>query len=449
VTMYVSTTQPTFHVEAYRMGCYQGLGGRLVWQSAEVPGQVQPAPIFTPGINMVECAWAPSLQFPVTGAWPPGNYLLKLTGSAGQQQYVPITIRDDKSRAAIAVLNAVTTWQAYNLWHRYSLYYGASGAGQAFSTRSRVVSFDRPYALASADWANGASDWMGNEFPFIYMAEKMGLDLAYWTDVDLAVNPTLLLQHRMMVSLGHDEYWSKSMYDGALAALAQGVNFAFLGANACFRHIRLEASPTGPNRRIVCYKDAAEDPLTATDPADSTADWPAGPVPRPESLLIGNMYQSNPVDAALVCVNQSAWGMSGTGMQVGDSLEHVVGSEYDAFDLSVPGPRNIEIWAHSPLVVKGMKGYSDMTYYTAVGGGGVFATGTNWWVSKLADGSVPVPAPLLPVAIPGVTSTLTQITRNVLTTLGSGPGGLLAPSQPDWSHFYAAGTAGPRAVQGA
>jgi len=84
-----------------------------------------------------------------------------------------------------------------------------------------------------------------------------------------------------------------------------------------------------------------------------------------------------------------------------------------------------------------------------VGGGGVFATGTNWWVSKLADGSVPVPAPLLPVAIPGVTSTLTQITRNVLTTLGSGPGGLLAPSQPDWSHFYAAGTAGPRAVQGA
>ena len=449
VTVYVSTNQPTFHVEAYRMGWYQGLGGRLIWQSAEVPGSVQPAPKFTPGINMIECAWAPSLRFPVTSAWPPGNYLLKLTGSAGQQQYVPLTIRDDRSRAAVAVVNAVTTWQAYNLWHGYSLYYGVSGSGQAYSTRSRVVSFDRPYGLAAVDWANGAADWMGNEFPFVMLAERLGTDLAYWTDVDLAVDPGRAMRHRLVVSLAHDEYWSKSMYDGALAARDSGVNFAFLGANACFRHIRLEPSPTGPARRIVCYKDASEDPLTTSDPSDSTADWPSAPVNRPESLLIGNMYQSNPVDAALVCVDSSAWGMADAGMADGDSLPHVVGSEYDAFDLSVPGPRNLEIWAHSPLTVRGSKAFSDMTYYSVPGAGGVFATGTNWWVSRLADGAAPVPAPLVPTAIPGVTLVLTQITKNVLTMLGSGPGGRLVPSTANWSRFYSEGSAGPRAVQGA
>jgi hypothetical protein len=450
VTLYVNTIDPTFHVEAYRMGWYQGLGGRLVWQSAEVPGQAQPAPLFTAGINMIECHWAPSLRLGVTSDWPPGNYLLKLVGSGGHQQYVPITVRDDNSTAAVALMNAVTTWQAYNLWHGYSLYYGVQGHGQAYSTRSRVVSFDRPYALADADWANGASDWMGNEFPFLMLAERWGLDLAYLTDIDLASDWTRLLQHKLLVSMGHDEYWSKTMYDGALLARDEGVNFAFLGANACFRHIRLDASPTGPDRHVICYKDAAEDPLTGSDPADSTADWPSGPVRRPESMLIGNMYQSNPVDAALVCADPTAWGLAGTGMAAGDSLPHVVGSEYDAFDLSVPGPRNLEIWCHSPLVCRGVPGHSDVTYYSAPYAGGVFATGSNWWVNKLADGTGQIPSGLMPAAIPGVTGTLTQITRNVLTMLGSQPGGLLVPSTPNWSSFYSPSSgSAPQAVPGA
>ena len=43
VTLFVSTKAAQFHVEAYRMGYYQGIGGRLVWQSAEVPGVRQAA----------------------------------------------------------------------------------------------------------------------------------------------------------------------------------------------------------------------------------------------------------------------------------------------------------------------------------------------------------------------------------------------------------------------
>ena len=44
VTLFVSTKAPQFHVEAYRMGYYQGIGARLVWQSAEVAGIRQPSP---------------------------------------------------------------------------------------------------------------------------------------------------------------------------------------------------------------------------------------------------------------------------------------------------------------------------------------------------------------------------------------------------------------------
>ncbi len=61
VTLFVSTVAPTFHVEAYRMGWYGGDGGRLIWQSAELPGTKQAAPTVTPGVNMVEAHWTPSL----------------------------------------------------------------------------------------------------------------------------------------------------------------------------------------------------------------------------------------------------------------------------------------------------------------------------------------------------------------------------------------------------
>ena len=133
-----------------------------------------------------------------------------------------------------------------------------------FASRARVVSFDRPYPQT---WASGAADFVGNELPLLFHLESLGLDLTYWTDVDLHASPELLTNHRCLFSLGHDEYWSQPMRQGAAQANAAGVNLAFLGANACYRQIRLEPSTIGPNRLQVCYKDAAEDPLSAEQPA--------------------------------------------------------------------------------------------------------------------------------------------------------------------------------------
>jgi hypothetical protein len=427
------------------MGWYQGYGGRLVWRSAETPGHTQQIPSPKPSTNVIECNWAPSIYFHVTDAWPPGNYLLKLVGSNGQQKLMPFIVRDDSSTSTYVIQNSVTTWQAYNLWGGYSLYYGVDGSGQSYDNRSRVVSFDRPYGLANRDWADGAGDWLGNDFPFVMLAERLGLDLTYWSDLDFSANPSLLGRHQMLVSLGHDEYWSTSMLDGALAARAAGVNFAFLGANACFRHIRVQNSPVGPNRQVVCYKDPYEDPLFGVNNAEVTADWPSGPVPRPECVLVGNMYQSNPVSASLVAADTAAWGLAGTGMRAGDKLPRVVGTEYDAYQPGLPGsPANLEIWAHSPLECRGIPGHADMTYYAQPRAGGVFATGTNWWVSKLSDNVGKCSSGVVFKPVAGVTSTLMQVTRNVLEVLGSGPAGKLRPSLPNWRTFYPPGsTAGP------
>ena len=180
----------------------------------------------------------------ITKEWPPGCYLLKLVGNGGEEQFVPLTVRDDTSKAAYVMQNSVTTWQAYNLYGEYSLYYGPTGkGGQNFANRARAVSFDRPYPQT---WASGAADFVGNEFPLLFQLERLGADVTYWTDVDLHAQPQLLANHRCLFSMGHDEYWSTPMRDGAASAIAQGVNVAFLGANACYRQIRLQSTSVGP-----------------------------------------------------------------------------------------------------------------------------------------------------------------------------------------------------------
>jgi hypothetical protein len=441
VTLFVNTTAPTFHVEAYRMGWYQGLAARQIWVSPEVPGTPQPPSAFLAATKTVECHWAPSIRFGVNAAWPPGVYVLKLVGSGGQQQFVPLTVRDDSSTAAYVIQNSVTDWQAYNLWGNYSLYYGQQGRGQSYDTRSRMVSFDRPYPM---NWANGAADLLGNELPLIMLAERHGLDVTYWTDIDLHQRPQLLTRHRALVSLGHDEYWSPAMRAGATAARDAGVNLVFFGANACFRRIRLEDSPTGPGRHEVCYKNASEDPLYHVDDPDVTANWPDPPAANPESELIGNTYQSNPVNANLLVSDASSWLFAGTGARDGDTVSGVVGSEYDSYQPGSASPANVQVLAHSPLVCRGQPGFSDITWYTAPSGAGVLATGTNWWISKLVD-APPLPPSLLPGPFAGVTVPITQMTENVLAAVGWEPAGRHFASVPNWRQYYQAG--GPNSGQ--
>ncbi len=433
ISLYVNTVAPSFYVQAYRMGWYGGTGGRLIWTSQEIPGRQQPPPTFTPGINMVECHWEPSLSIDITAEWVPGVYLLKMIGADGQAQVTPITIRNDASTAAFLFMNSVTTWQAYNLWGGYSLYYGDTGNSKSFANRSRVVSFDRPYPW---NWASGAADLIGNELPLLLLMEKNGLDVTYWTDIDLhTATPSQLTKHSALLSLGHDEYWSVQMRDNATAARDAGVNLAFFGANACFRRIRMGSSPIGPNRHQICYKVASEDPYYGVDNSLITANWPDPPDADPESSLIGDMYQSNPVLADLVVTNPSAWIYSGTELSQGAKLKGVVGSEYDRYDPQVKSPANLEIFAHSPLVCNGNPDHSDVTWYTAPSGAGVFASGTNLWIAKLVEASL-IPPLLLPGTFPGVTGPLTTMTLNLLSAIGFGPAGRSYPSNPNWTQYY-------------
>ncbi len=443
VALFVSTTARAVQVQAYRMGFYQGLGGRLIVQTDFLPAGLQPAPVVAPGLGTVSCPWSHTLTLNITRDWLPGCYLLKLVGDGGQEQFIPLTIRDDASMASYVMQNSVTTWQAYNLWGSYSLYYGPDSAGRPeFANRSRAVSFDRPYPQT---WASGAADFVGNELPLLFHLESLGLDLTYWTDVDLHARPQLLMNHRCLFSLGHDEYWSQPMRQGAATANASGVNLAFLGANACYRQIRMEPTSVGPNRLQICYKDAAEDPLALEQPALATVNWNQAPVNDPESTLIGSMYQSVGAKADMVVTDASSWFYDGCNLTDGQAFSTVILGEYDRYVPALPGPHNADVLAHSP--VPGQSNWSDITYYTAPGnGGGVLASGSASFVSLLGTAG-DIPSIVIRGAIPGVTDVIRRAMENVYGRFGLGPATSYGSSGGNWTEVYtgAAAAAGSAA----
>ncbi|MET9572828.1 N,N-dimethylformamidase beta subunit family domain-containing protein [Streptomyces virginiae] len=426
--LYVSTTAPRFTVSAYRMGWYGGARARLVWRSEALPGVRQPEHTVDSDTRMVRTRWSRTTTVE-TKDWPEGSYLLRLDaqGGEGGQRFVPVTVRSAATAGRTVVVNAVATWQAYNRWGGYGSYDGPSGG---YASRSLSVSFDRPY-----EYDDGAGLFLVYEAPLIALAERLGIPLAYATTTDVAREKRLLEGAAAVLSLGHDEYWSPEQRAHFTAARDAGTNIAILGANCCFRRIRLEASELGPDRTLVCYKSSYEQDPGFKRGHPATVDFRSAPGADPESSLLGVIYDGYPVDAPYVVTNPGHWLFEGTGAKAGDRFEHLVGVEYDKVDTGFTTPRPIEILAHSPVVCEGRPSHQDTAYYSVPSGAGVFATGTMRWVEALdatGDGRSGRNHGL--DARSGALTT--RVTENLLRVFAAGPAGRSHPAQDNVKAVY-------------
>jgi hypothetical protein len=187
--------------------------------------------------------------------------------------------------------------------------------------------------------------------------------------------------------VGHDEYWTKAMRDAVEGARNLGVNLGFFGANVSYWQVRLEASNTGQaNRTVVGYRYVSNlDPLYTTNPTLTTTLWRNAPVNRPEAAMVGVQFDFNTVDLDMVISDCSSWICNGTGLVAGSRLSGMLGYEVDRIDAS--SPLGIIVLSASPYTCtppfagcsNSPTHYSNMTYYTAPSGAGVFATGSMQW----------------------------------------------------------------------
>src|SRR6266487_40806 len=86
ITFYVSVNPAqTYSIDVYRMGWYQGLGGRLLQHIGPFNGVQQPPPTTNGTTGLMACNWAPSYTLSVPTTWTSGIYLALLTNTQNYQ----------------------------------------------------------------------------------------------------------------------------------------------------------------------------------------------------------------------------------------------------------------------------------------------------------------------------------------------------------------------------
>jgi hypothetical protein len=328
-----------------------------VWSAAGITVDPQPIPERASALGT---AWPVTLSIDVDADWPSGWYDIALRAAGRADDGAPVmhagfAVRAPAGRpnSPILLVLATNTWNAYNDWGGPNLYTGET-----------QVSFHRPFARGLLDrpdpfaqrnanravepdpnverWTryvldhricpwSGCAGWPSWEALFVAWAERAGYSIDMATNDDLATVPDLLDDHRLVLSVGHDEYWSAEMRDALEGHVAAGGNAAFLSGNTAFW--RVQNDPDTHTMRC---------PKLQPDADGRTWMWADPRTGRPETQMTGVTFtrggyarigNATPRGAGGYTVwRPDHWLFAGTDLRYGDVLgaaEGVVGYECD------------------------------------------------------------------------------------------------------------------------
>jgi len=409
-------------LRALRVGHYNGAGSRLVWQSPSLVAGAQHQAQPTGPDRVIRESWPVTTRLTVDASWPPGFYLVEIAplDPAITPSFIPLVVRTSGVRSPYLVLVSELTWMAYNSYGGRSLYLGPGGDHEEeFANRSYVASADRPLV------GTGIQQMFAMDLPLIRFLSQHNLAADVTTDSSLDAQPSQIVGQRTVVIGGHAEYWTRRMYDAAVAARDAGTNFAFLGGNEIYWQGRIERDESGRMTALTVFKDQNLDRHAENSPTTTTVKWADPPLSRDPASLVGQGMSVVGLRATYVVAATPAWLFHGTGLSTGDQLPLAVGNESDAQE--PPGgssPANLEVVLHAVGIGADTHKPSEVTagYYSAPSGAGVFSAGTTYWPCGL-DATCPK------WDTPAQTSAALQaLTLNILTAFAVRRAGSLHPS---------------------
>ncbi len=454
VSFKISSTQSAYHIDIVRLGYYQGTGARKLVSglapSAPFP-QTQPACLTTASTGLIDCGtWGLSASWAVPTSAVSGVYVAHLIrNDNGAGSDVPVIVRNDSSHSDIVFQTSDESWEAYNTYGGNSLYQctvACPPGNPAAYKGAFSVSYNRPFHSAADD---GGASWLTYaEWPMIKFIEADGYDVSYVAAKDVDTGAALLLNHKIFMSTGHDEYWSANQRANVTAARDAGVNLAFFSGNEVFWKTRFEASSDGtntPQRTVTTYKethfDAQVDPK---DPPTWSGTWldprfsPPADGGVPSNSLTGQEFIVNSGTTDIKVPSTYAtlrlWRntpvaslTAGQSVTLGAGLG-TLGYEWDQdadngfrppglFDLSSTTSNAAEIFTDYGSTTKlNSTATHHLTMYRAASGALVFGAGTVQWSWGLDN-----------VSTGGATDrTMQQATVNLFADMGAQPFSLLA-----------------------
>nr|WP_245240610.1 N,N-dimethylformamidase beta subunit family domain-containing protein [Streptomyces spiramenti] len=271
--LHVSTGAPAFRADFFRCGVRPRHMGSVYGAGRYVP----------PGRHDEDWCW-PGHDVAVPGDWPSGVYVAVLspaaTGAsrAGCPGTAPadaaqldarrsrllfvVRAREPARRARILYKVPVLTYHAYNRSGGGSLYGSAHSAGRP--PREAVVTLRRPGGGIGGpvkgfpdahDLRTPRQTFAHWDAPFIAWLESSGRTVDYCTDLDLHERADLTDGYRLLLSAGHDEYWTARSRRHVTAFRDQGGNIGVFGGNTCWW--RVEVADDGSTVRCAKYPPGA------------------------------------------------------------------------------------------------------------------------------------------------------------------------------------------------
>lgn len=421
VNFHLSATADAISLEIYR----DGIKKETVHSAHGLSARFHPTP---DDCSVNGCCWPVGYSLTVPPEWRSGGYVVHLKGSGPQGQLTEyfhlflVKSGADARRSDVLMVASTSTWWAYNDWGGSNHYEGITGPNA--SDYSPVVSTQRPYSRGFVrlppgapriplkeppaigappryphmEWAyaNGFSKkyasagWASYDRHFLHWAEREGIAVDLISQTDLHQQPDLLEGYKVVVFVGHDEYWSWQMRDAVDQYVDRGGCVARFAGNFTWQ-IRLEDE----GRRQVCYKYRAmdEDPVRDTGQRHLlTTHWDAAALNRPGAKTFGlNASQGVYAGWGVCCPRSSGaftvyrpehWAFEGTDLYYGDELgrdARVFGYEVDGLDYIIKGglpyptytdgaPEGIEIIAMGlATLIEEDHGHPESTFFIGSG----------------------------------------------------------------------------------
>ena len=444
ISFKIKAPNTNYRIDILRLGWYGGLGARRIASGLAPTGSAtQPACLTQSATGLIDCGnWSVSRAWTVPSTAVSGVYIALLhRNDTGGESHITFVVRDDASTSPVVLQTSDATWQAYNTYGGNSLYTCevACPPGNPSTYKGAYkVSYNRPLNTAEDDGGRSAL-LTGAEYPMIRFLERAGYNMSYVASVDVHRRGTLLKQHKLFISSGHDEYWSKTQRDNVEAARDAGVNLAFFSGNESFWKTRWESSidaSSAQDRTLVSYKDTHFE--QQEDPVEWTGTWrdPRFTTPpnrpTPENALTGTSFLVNlgtsDIMVPFAYKSLRMWRNTAvTSLASGQSLRlapSTLGYEWDVdadngfrpagqFRLSSTTVSGLEVFTdYGSTVQANGTATHNLVAYRAPSGALVFGAGTVQWSWGLDDQNPLGTAPNL---------TMQQATVNLFADMGAQP----------------------------
>lgn len=372
----------------------------------------------------------PRHEVTVPLSWRPGVYRIQLQlledkPSNGVEPSAVVVVRDPNPDAASIIYKLpVASYGAYNATGYGSLYSEAVWSRNepegfkvtlrrpGVGSGGRVAVSDPPDPHAPGSRRQTVDHW---DAPFIRWLERNGYVVHFCTDIDVHRDPSLLDSYALLMSVGHDEYWSDAIRFAVESHISAGGNVAFLSGNTAWWNIEFVEDETA----IVCTKLDPQSPVKPRGGLGFAVDPPTR-IAGVSTLNGGGWWDGRREPLGYTVRDSSHWCFDMTQLADGSvfgaaDAVPVVGYEVDgapftlrngfpvpAANAGVPDTFSILATADltPPWIARESHASATMGIYTSDRGGIVFQAATTDWVLNLLENE-----------------TTATITRNVLDRL--------------------------------